>query len=523
MMEVLPPAAALRDIASLAKSRQFTAAQDLASRVTKNYPQSATGWFLLGHIMRQQQNVAGARAATEKGLLIAPADKRLRLLSIELAAQAYEFKRALEELRALASAARRDCELLQKVGYLFTRFNQHAEAERCHRRALDANPANPQYLYDLTIPTIALGKLDHADSILNRLIAAEPQNTNAYFLRATLKKQTSSSNHVKTLEALLSRTQNNTMGEVELCYALAKELEDIGEHGRSFVALKRGADTRRRMLSYRVEDDIRAMENIASTFGSSFFARGIPGSTSAKPIFIVGMPRSGTTLVDRILSSHSQVQSIGEASYMHDVLTRATRSPNGKIDLAATINSDFVDIGDSYVGIVSAIAAEPARLIDKTPANFLYIGAIAKALPNATIIHMKRDPLDVCYAIYKTLLQNFPFSYDLTDLARYYLSYRKLMDHWNTVLPGRLIEVRYEDVVTKQASVTRQLIADCSLQWEDACLTPERNERASLTASASQIRRKVYSDSIGLWRAYEKELQPLLRQIQNGGVDVEGS
>jgi tetratricopeptide (TPR) repeat protein len=509
-----PPAATLRNLVALTKRQAFAEAEDLGLRVTKQYPQAATGWFLLAHVRRQRQDIAGARATVRQGLSVAPTDKRLRLLSVELALKDGETALALENLRALAADTRRDGVLLQKLGYLFTRLNLHEEAERCHRRALETEPGNLEFLYDLAIPVIALGQMDRAEAILDRLIAVAPQNYNAYFLRATLRKQTPSRNHVAQLEGLSSKPLSSAMGEVELCYALAKELEDLGEYRRSFAALKRGASARRRMLSYRVEDDMRSMEKIAEIFNSDFFGRHIAGKKDAKPIFVVGLPRSGTTLIDRILSSHSQVESVGEISAFHDAMARAVQSATNKFDIGAVVHVDFARIGQSYVEMTP-------RITDKTPTNFLYAGIIARAFPGATIIHLKRDAMDVCYAMYKTLLQNFPFTFELSDIARYYLAYRKLMAHWNKVLPGRIVEVRYEDVVASQEGVTRRLIADCGLDWEDACLAPERNAGASLTASAAQVRQKVYNSSVGLWRAYEEELQPLVRILREGGVEID--
>jgi tetratricopeptide (TPR) repeat protein len=445
------------------------------------------------------------------------------LREIDVALQAGDVETGMKRLRALEAEVGRDGKMLQHLAQFYTQLNLHADAERCHRRALETAPGNPEYLYNLATSAIALGKMDEAESLLDRVIAIRPDDYDAYYNRATLRKQTVERNHVVEIERRLSGRLRQPMGEVQLGYALAKELEDLGEYRRSFAALKRGADARRRLLSYRVEDDMRAMDAIASTFDAGFFAKYLAGERGPHPIFILGLPRSGTTLVDRILSSHSKVESLGEINDFARALMRAVPNVKNKFELiSGAADADFAAIGRNYAETTHAVSTGAARAIDKTPVNFLYLGLIARALPDATIIHVRRNAMDVCYAMYKTLFRMaYPFSYDLTDLANYYIAYDRLMDHWTKVLPGRIIDLNYEDVVADQNAATRRLVAACRLGWEDACLAPERNERPSLTASAAQVRQKVYANSVGLWRAYEKDLRPLAEALRAGGVDIQ--
>jgi Flp pilus assembly protein TadD len=515
--------AILRTITALSARRQFAAAEQECLKFTAEFASWPEGWVALGRQRQQRNDLAGAIAAVGKGLEASPQDRALLLLAAELSVQSGQIADGLSRLNALQVVANDDGELLQHIAQLFTRLNLHEQAGRCYRRAAELAPGNPQYLYNLATALIALGKMDEAETLLDLVIAQAPQDYDAYYNRATLRRQTVSRNHVAQIEAALRKPLPMPMGEVQLAYALAKELEDLGKYRRAFTALKRGADARRRALSYRVDDDIKAMSEITSAFDAPFFARETPGDPSTRPIFILGLPRSGTTLVDRILSSHSQVESLGEISDFANALMRAAPAAKNKFELIRqAASSDWAALGKSYCETTAAVAQGAPRTIDKTPINFLYLGLIARALPNATIIHVRRGAMDVCYAMYKTLFRMaYPFSYEQSDLARYYLAYRALMAHWRRVLPGRSIEIGYEDLVADQEAVTRRLLAACGLEWDDAVLAFERNARPSLTASAAQVRQKIYASSVRLWRKYADELAPLAHALRAGGVDIE--
>ena len=424
-------------------------------------------------------------------------------------------------LHALADTATGQPRLLQELGLRYTLLGLHIDAERCYAQAVALRPDDPSGLYNHATALIALGRLDDAEALLDRVIARAPGDGDAWYNRATLRKQTPQRNHVAQLEQQLSRLAPGDANEIALGYALAKEREDLGEHAAAFTALHRGADARRRRLQYRVEDDLETMQLIADTFDAAFFARPHAGHDDARPLFVVGLPRSGTTLVDRILGSHPAITSRGESADFAQALVRQVGPANGKADLVRrSAQLDSAALGRAYANTLPV--GPQARVIDKTPGNFLYLGLIAAALPQARIVHLRRHPMDACYAMYKTLFRMaYPFSYDLDDLGRYWLGYDALMAHWRRVLPAdRLLEIDYETLVDDQEAVSRRLVAHAGLDWDAACLAFERNAQPTLTASAAQVRQPIYRSSLGLWRRYANELAPLRRHFDTAGVRI---
>ncbi len=426
-------------------------------------------------------------------------------------------------LSALAVDAAQDPVLLGELGLRFTMLGLHIEAERCYTRARALRPDDPRHLYNHATALTALGKLTEAETTLDRAIELDASDGAAWYNRSTLRKQTAERNHVAAIRSQRAAIPAASPLQVPLHYALAKELEDLGEHAASFAALKHGADARKRSLSYRVEDDVATMRLITEAFDTDFFAREHTGFDDARPLFVVGLPRSGTTLVDRILASHSRVASRGESNDLAMALVHCAGPANDKATLVRkSTELDFLALGERYCGHLPASTA--LCQIDKTPGNFLYLGIVTAALPQARIVHLRRNPMDACYAMYKTLFRMaYPFSYDLDDLAQYWLAYDALMAHWRKHLPAeRFLEVDYEDLVANQETVSRRLIAHTGLEWEDACLHFERNPSASLTASAAQVRQPMYRSSVALWRKYENELAPLAARLRAAGIDIDG-
>ena len=329
------------------------------------------------------------------------------------------------------------------------------------------------------------------------------------------------------MEALAAKTDGlSKTDRMQLDFALGKAYADLKDHDRSFRHLLAGNAAKRATIAYDEQAAFALFDRIESLFTPDLIAaKSGGGDPSPMPIFIIGMPRSGTTLVEQIIASHPVVYGAGELQNFNDVVL-TVRGPDGNSlpypeFVAALDAAALQQIGARYIALVRALAAkyeraDTARITDKMPSNYYFAGLIHLALPNAKIIHTIRDPVDTCISCFSKLFsaeQNH--TYDLSELGRYYRRYERLMAHWRSVLPaGCILDVRYEDIVSDVEQQARRIIAYCGLPWTDRCLSFHETERPVRTASATQVRQPIYSSAVGRWRVYEQHLGPLLDALQ---------
>jgi hypothetical protein len=351
---------------------------------------------------------------------------------------------------------------------LLSRLGLHEQARKHFARACELEPENGQHHYNLASQERYLGNRDAAVAALERCIACRPGDSDAHLMRAGLRDQTAEQNNIESLLNAYELTRDAPRDRLRVCYALAKELEDIGDYDRAFKYLEEGSTLRRKGMQYTPEKDLHAIEMIRATFSREVLERDIEGHVSAEPIFVIGMPRTGTTIVERILSSHSVVRSAGESKAFAVQLVNACSNVEGRPPddvgglITRSINVDFVALGEGYVNDARPIGERVAHFVDKMPLNFLYAGLIHQALPKAKIVLLERDPMDTCEGVY-------PYSYDLVELANYFVAYKRLVKHWQDVMPGVLHVVRYEEIVTDPQPVIEDLLQYCSLSFEQSC------------------------------------------------------
>jgi len=331
------------------------------------------------------------------------------------------------------------------------------------------------------------------------------------------------------MQAILKNTESTDDKNIFMYYALGKELEDLERWQESYSYYKKGGDAVCSVAKYEISNDVALIDKIIKTCNADWLKKGIEKANKLKskktPIFIVGLPRTGTTLTERIISSHSLVESVGETQFMQMVLRRESgvqsiENMNSEM-IEALVDTDPEAIAKGYIDSVNYRLAKEPFFIDKLPFNFLFLGFIAKAWPDARIIHLGRNPMDACFSMYKQIFTwAYKFSYSLDGLGQYYVAYDRLRNHWREVLQDRLIEVEYESLVSDTENQTRLLLEKLGLNFEQSCLDFDKNKTPSATASSVQIREKAHSRSINKWQRFSEELNPLKEYLINAGIDV---
>ncbi len=335
-----------------------------------------------------------------------------------------------------------------------------------------------------------------------------------------MRKATADSAHIKALEAMAAdsdRLDGHTA--MELQFTLAKAYDDVGDFARAMEALERGNAARRRLEPYDVHQDLDRFRAIAAAFTAGLLAAHAgAGDPTEVPVFVIGMPRSGTTLVEQILASHPDVFGAGELGVLPDLIGSGRAGADFPASVGALDAAAWRSMGQTYVEAVRGKAPQAVRITDKLPLNFQLVGLIRLALPKARIVHVMRDPLDTCFSCYFTLFANgLGFSYDLSDLGRYYCGYQALMAHWRAVLPeDAMLEIRYEKLVADLEGEARRLIGYCGLRWDARCLEFHRTVRPVETASTLQVRRPLFRTSVGRAQSYRPWLAPLERALAGG-------
>ena len=415
-----------------------------------------------------------------------------------------------------------DIAAIEAAGQILVNAREYEKALLIFDRGLAAAPRHLPVLAKRSIVHRFLGNWDLAVRDHEKVLEISPLNAEALKGLVDLRRQTAKNNCVATLETALAQVLPESSEAAALHFALAKSHEDLGDHATSWRHLSRGNKLERARSDYNPATDRAVMERIMSGFAHVEPLR--PDTTRARPIFIVGLPRTGTTLVERIVGSHSEVHSAGElpalSQAIGNAVARGQLSRNWGEFAASLGDLDGESIAHDYLELSRPQRGERPRFSDKQPTNFFYCALIFRAFPQARIVHLTRHPLAACYAIYKTRFDaGFPFAYDLDELGEFYVGYRRLMAHWHRVLPDRILDVAYEDIVSDQEGSTRRLLDYLDLPFEQACLDFHANPAPTSTAaSAVQVRQPIYDSSLEQWTHYAGELAALRGRLEAAGI-----
>ncbi len=495
------------------KAERFAEAEAAARLALGADPARPEAHFLVGLLAIEKKDWRTAVAAFGSVTKINPADRGGWAHLAQLLQRAGHFDRADEALARALDGGGVDPETSDLIGAVLTQFGRHREAEAWRRRAYDAEPGRADFAVNVASANMFLGRDAAAAAALEPFVREEglPQ---AEWLYSTLRRAKDRAR----ADRLLARAETAPQPQAKafLAYAAGKEFEDCEEWADAFTAFELGARAKRSVVELDEAAEDAFFAALAGALDRAWLAREAKGHDDAAPIFIIGQPRTGTTLVERIIASHSAVEAAGELQQFGLCVRRLSGAP---ADPASWAQINPAALGQAYIRAAAPMRTGKPRFIDKLPRNFLYLPLIARALPKARIIHLTRDPLDACFASYKQLFaEAYPHSYDQAEMARHFIRYASLMDHWRAAMPAGFLDVSYERLVADTEAQTRRIVAFLGLSWEDACLRFHELDAPVATASAVQVREAAHARSIGRAARYGERLAPMRQILAAAGL-----
>ena len=516
-----PPRQALDTARAAIVEGRIDAARGAVERLATDWPQCAEVHFLASRLAAAIGDRAGEAASLARAAELDPGDPIAPAFLARHHARAGEPERALALAGRAEALAGADAIALDAIAAAYAQCGHHEEAHAALARAAAAGSQNPAVHFNLGTQAKFLGRFDEARAAYETAIDLAPRYHKAHAALTSLGGITPTDNHLHRLLPLIDTTDDPRQ-RIHVIHAAARELEQTGRYDKAFALLTRGKTDLRTVLDEGEAPP--SSDAIAAAVAAAAFP---PAADSANgPIFVVGMPRSGTTVVDRILSGHPRCRSLGEPMHVAGIAKRASGSTSRALLDAPMLEllrrESLAPLGDVY----RALAGEPPegdtrRTVDKMHLNVLLVGHIMAMLPDARVVCLVRDPLDTVASNFRQLFEFdspiYRYSLDIEDTARFVIAFRALERLWGQRFPDRFLSVEYEDLVRDPRAGAARLLDFCGLDWDEACLHIDRNRSAVTTASAVQVRQPINSGSIGAWRCYARQLEPARRLLHAAG------
>ena len=521
----------IQSVVDLYKSTELLKAEESCKRLIEENPKLGFLYNLLGLIFQGQKKSDDAIDMYEKGIKIDPNFAMLYnnygLLLYDLfSRQGYDkssnyIKKSESLYKKSISIDQKIAEPHNNLGTLYSSVNKYKEAEICYKNAISINPRFSFAYFNLGNVCMVTGKFEEAKKSFKQSIEINPNLHNAHRALSRVIKYTEREEHLTELENIYKEIKNeNKEGKISIGFALGKAYEDIKNYEKSFKHYEKANLIFKTRLNFSLSYEKKKFADIKRTYSKKLFQKFEScGSGDSTAIFIVGMPRSGTTLVEQILSSHSKVFGADEVETIPYVLNKNFGENDVRLFFEEVVDFDkknLKNIGEEYIAKMKDFSKNSERITDKLPINFLAIGFIRLILPKSKIVHCKRNPKDNTLSIFKN---HFPgekvtFAYDLNDTIEYYNLYDDLMRHWNQLLPSFIYNLEYEKLINNTENEIKNLLKFCDLKWEDNCLSFYNNKRPIKTASDVQARNKIYKGSVDSWKHYEKYLSKYFTKLK---------
>jgi Flp pilus assembly protein TadD len=508
---------------ALAELGEDEAAEAGYRRALALRPEYSGAHLNLGILLARRGRDAEAETCYRAAVATDPASLEARLQLARFLRRIGRLEPALKVLREATALSPDHAAAQNDLGRCLVELGRSEEALAPYRRALELRPDFAEAHFNLGVCLQSLGRFDEAVAAHERALALRPDLAEAHYNLSLIAREGSGDEEVTRLDALLADPDLAEDARVNANFALAALLQRRGEADRAFTHYRQGNELKARSQPFDAARYIDYVDSLIATFDGAFFAsHASAGTASDRPVLIVGMPRSGTTLVEQILASHPAVHGAGELDDLLRMVDELPERLGGGVvfpecareigdELAATLAGEYLDS-------LRRRSADARRVTDKMTGNYLRLGLVARLLPGARVIHCQRDPLDTCLSCYfQNFARGLSFSYDLGHLGLVYRQYERLMTHWRDVLPLPILDLRYEDLIADQEAASRRIVAFCDLPWDDSCLRFHEEERQVRTASFWQVRQPLYASSVGRWRAFAAHLGPLFEALGEPG------
>jgi tetratricopeptide (TPR) repeat protein len=495
-------------------------AEDIYRKILKHDPNHVEAARLLAKIASDNKRFENAEVFLRHAVAITPDYTRLWVDLANVLRELHKWDEAMECAEKVLELAPDLAESHMLYAGVVGLSNRHEEAIESYEKALELSPNRPGALCSMAHHLKTIGKQEQAISAYRKCVEIKPDHAEAYWSLANLKTFQFDDSEIGAMSELLENGGLPDESSVQIHNALGLDSESRGEYDNAYSHFERCNTLRRKSETYDPVEMETRFDKIIDIFDEEFLKeRTGHGSPDTSPIFVVGLPRSGSTLIEQILASHSEVDGTHELIELVDTVKGLRRSPKKKSTFPDTLpglsREEWHDLGQAYIESTHQYRVGAPYFIDKNPNNFTFVGLLRLALPNAKIINAKRHPLDSCFGTYKQLFASGQaFSYDFTELGEYYLQYARIMEHWRQLMPGFVLDVQYEQVVEDLETQVRRILEYCGLPFEDACLRFHETDRAVKTASSEQVRRPIYASSVNLWRNYEPHIGELIEVLE---------
>ena len=503
----------IQSLINLYKSKKFTNAEELAKKLIYTNPKVVFLYNLLGLILNEQNKIDDAIKIFEKGIKLQP---NYALIYNNLGTS-YKIK---DDYKNSESNYKKSIQLDNKVpetfnnlGNLYMDFNKYNDAIDCYKKAISINQNFFVSYYNLGIAYKAIGNFDDSKKNLFEAIKLNPRFFTAHRVLSQITKYNKDNSHFAFLQRLYEDKEIKNLYKSELAFALAKAHEDVKDYKKAFQYYNDGNYFKRKNIKFSIKEEQLEFNKIKKIFNKNIFKKFKDvGIDDTSAIFIIGMPRSGTTLIEQIISSHKSVYGGDELGFLPDLVKKyfISNLPGLALEKIADFeNQKFDKIAKEYILKLKKISNNSKIVTDKLPSNFKWIGLIKMILPHSKIIHCIREPNDNCFSIFKNYFAgvDLKFAYDINEITHYYNLYFDLMNHWKEMLPGFIHDIKYEDLIRDPKKNVEKILNFCHLDWDEHCLEFYKNKRPVKTASDTQVRQKIYNTSINYWKNFEKYLK----------------